>query len=132
VSRNRHDEVRRDAERARVDAQEALDAAKRRGEEIAARLSRLRSAGSDQSSPGHRGEQDARDAFEMAATWRDQARRGYERAARAHDRAARRHDSAAAFHDSRADSAGARRERAAGVREREAAEQDRRAAAHIS
>jgi hypothetical protein len=127
-----YEEVRRDAEHARIDAQQALDAARRRGEEIAARLSRLRSSSRAAASPGDRGDLDTRDAFAIAATWRDQERRGYERAARAHDRAVRQHDSAAALYDGQADSAGAGRERSAGVRERQAAEQDRRAAARIS
>jgi hypothetical protein len=132
VRRDYYEEVRRDADRVRLEAQEALDAARRRGEEIAARLSQLRNPDRAHASPGDAGDPDARDAFAIAATRRDQERRGYERAARAHDRAARQHDSAAAFYAGQADSAGAQRERAAGVRERHAAEQDRRSAARIS
>jgi hypothetical protein len=128
MSHDQYDQVRRDAERARLDAQVALDAARRRAAMIAGRLDELRSRGADphpHDDGGDRGPREALTAVEFA---RDRDRRGHERAARAHERAARRHDAAAAVYDRQDDAAGATRERTAGVRERHAAEHDRLAA----
>jgi|1186.fasta_scaffold32010_2 hypothetical protein len=125
---DRYDEVRRDAKRARADAQAAVVVAARRAEEIASLLTELGMR--DAPDRGHMSEVDRHvtDPFVALQSARDQERRGRERAARAHDRAARQHDRLADVYERQDDLAGCVRERAVGVRERHAAAQDRRAA----
>jgi hypothetical protein len=131
MSPGQSDEVRRDAERARRDAQVALDLATRRAKMIAARLDELRS-GRYTGRDDHDGDRRVHEAAAAADLARERGLRACERAARAHDCAARQHDAAAAVYDGQGDAAGAALERAAGVRDREAAEQDREAARRTS
>jgi hypothetical protein len=129
VFTNRYDEVRQDAERARADAQAAIDAARRRHEDLAGLLQRAGRGGGprreDRLAAAAAG---VSDRFVAVKSAQDRERRARERAARAHDRAAREHDRMASVYEGREDEPRAARERAAGVRERQAAEQDRRAA----
>jgi hypothetical protein len=128
MSRAQSDQVRRGAERARRDAQAALELARRRAAMIAARLVELRTRGGLARLDDDERERRAREAAAAAGSARERDLRGHERAARAHDRAARQHEAAAAVYDGRGDAAGAARERAAGARQRRAAEEDRQAA----
>jgi hypothetical protein len=129
---DRYDAVRNEAERARADAQAAIDVAMRRADEVTAYVRELRGGRLADRSADRAGRWGANDGFAALKSAHDRERRAHERSARAHDRAAREHDRLAECYEVRDDDPGAVRERAAGVRERQAAEQARRAAKQTS